>query len=121
MDVGGEQGPIAAVREGMSVVDAAGQDVGKVEEVRFGNPEAASDQGQDRDSGGLMEGIANVFTDTDPDVHPQLAARLARVGFVRIDPGLGRKDTFAAADDIERVDGDTVHLRVPESQLGGDA
>lgn len=119
MTVGGEERPIAGVREGMRVVDADGNEVGKVDEVQLGDPEAASTHGEGRPSDGFMEGIASAFTDTGPDVHPQLAARLTRTGYVKVDPGLGRKDRFAAADQVQRVADDVVYLTVGEDQLAG--
>lgn len=121
MTVGGEDRPITAVREGMRVVDADGDEVGTVDQVQLGDPEATTTQGEDRSSDGLLEGIASAFTDTGPDVHPQLAARLTRTGYLKVDPGLGRKDRFAAADQVERVADDVVYLTVQKDQLAGGA
>ena len=39
-----------------------------------------------------------------------------RVGFIHIDISLAR-DRFAGAGQIERVEGNTVHLNVPEENL----
>ena len=48
----GGEGAIGAVREGMRVVDADGQDVGTVAEVRMSDPGAVTPQGQGAEDGG---------------------------------------------------------------------
>src|SRR3712207_8107999 len=50
-----EGGPISQVQEGMRVVDAAGDDVGKVDYVKMGDPSA-----QDRKSTRLNSSHANI-------------------------------------------------------------
>jgi hypothetical protein len=104
-------GPIELVREGMRVVDAAGDEVGRVRFVKLGDPEAVTTQGEQVDP---------AFRDDDgePLVPPPLRARLLRLGFVKIDAkGLFKPDRYAAATDIARVHGDTVHLAVKQDQL----
>jgi hypothetical protein len=97
-------GPIEKVYEGMRVVDANGEEVGKVEFVKLGDPQAASIQGQDED---LM-----------PALPPPFAERLLRIGYALVDrKGLFARDAYIAATDIERVEGDTVYLNVPKDML----
>jgi hypothetical protein len=98
-------GPIEQVWEGMRVVDADGKEIGKVKFVKLGDPDAITTQGQDL--GGH-----------EPDVGPPFAARLLRLGFIRVGrKGLFSGDVYADATEIERVEGSTVHLAVPEDAL----
>jgi hypothetical protein len=99
------RGPIEKVREGMRVIDADGKDVGKVTFVKLGDPEAITTQGQDT---GLNE----------PQLPRPFAERLLRVGFVKVDrKGLFASDAYVAPNEIERVDGETVHLSVRQDML----
>jgi hypothetical protein len=102
---GSRIGPITQVLEGMPVVDAAGEQIGKVEFVKLGDPEAVTAQGEDT-------------AGSEPHVVGELRERLLRVGFIKIDrKGLLRADAYAAADEIDRVQDGTVHLLVPEKSL----
>jgi len=114
-------GPIEMVREGMTVMDSTGDKVGKVEGLKMGDPEAATEQGNELQDTGILGGLANaVFGDErEPDVPGPARARLLRSGYIKIDsPGfLFETDRYVPADMISSVDGDTVHLRVPKDQL----
>lgn len=114
-------GPIEMVREGMTVVDSTGDKVGKVEGLKMGDPEAATEQGNELQDTGFIGDLANaVFGDErEPDVPGPARARLLRSGYIKIDsPGfLIETDRYVPADMIASVDGDTVHLRVPKDQL----
>jgi hypothetical protein len=102
---GSRIGPITQVREGMPVVDASGEHLGKVEFVKLGDPEAVTAQGEETEGG-------------EPHVVGELRDRLLRLGFIKIDrKGLLRADAYAAADEIDRVQDGTVHLLVPEKAL----
>jgi hypothetical protein len=102
-------GPIEKVFEGMRVVDAKGKEIGKVDFVKIGDPEAVTTRGQD-------EG-------TRPNVPPPFADRLLRIGYIKVDrKGLFARDVYAAASEIDRVEddavqGDKVILKVPEEML----
>jgi heat induced stress protein YflT len=100
-------GPIHLVREGMQVADAAGSKIGKVVLVKMGDPEA-------------------VTVEHDPDAEPylpdELAERLLRTGFIKIDrKGLLKPDVYAGADEIDDVDRDLVRLSVPVERLAPEA
>ncbi|HET7055721.1 MAG TPA: hypothetical protein VFI12_04610 [Thermomicrobiales bacterium] len=115
----GDAGPIEKVHKGMHVVDAAGDDIGRVEFVKMGDPQAAT-IGADADTrDGLAENFAEIFGwDGEPDLPPALAARLMRVGFIKIDSkGLFAKDRYVAADRIAGVSGDTVRLTVNKDDM----
>jgi hypothetical protein len=113
-------GPIEMVREGMTVVDSMGDKVGKVEGIKMGDPEAATEQGNELQDTGILGDLANaVFGDErEPDVPGPARARLLRSGYIKVDGGfLIETDRYVPADMIASVDGDTVHLRVPKDQL----
>lgn len=102
---------IEQVREGMKVVSAAGEAVGTVESFKMGDPEANTTEGQlvGQRRGPIAEFMANAFGG-GPDVSEEQAERLLRLGYIRIDgPGLGA-DSYRAADQLDRVEGDTVYL-----------
>lgn len=106
------------VREGMSVVDRSGKEVGTVEGFKEGDPEAVTSQGQaPRDDGGLVGEVADVLG-AGTDLPAQHAERMMRVGYIKIDSkGLFKSDCFAAADHLDRVEDDVLHLSIENSEL----
>ena len=110
---------IARVTEGMRVVDAAGTELGRVELVRMGDPAAVTTEGQRvGEPDGLVETIAETVSGPEPDLPPSLAARLERVGYIKIDgKGVFAADRYAAADQIADVSDEAVTLTVPGEQL----
>jgi len=53
-----------------------------------------------------------------PQLPPPLAERLLRTGFLKVDrKGLFRRDVYAGADQIAKVDNGTVHLAVDQDML----
>jgi len=102
-------GPIEKVFEGMRVVDASGKEIGEVDFVKMGDPDAVTTRGQDEE--------------TRPNVPPPFADRLLRIGYIKVDrKGLFARDAYAAASEIDRVEddpvkGDKVILKVPEDML----
>lgn len=113
--------PIALVREGMIVVDSAGKEVGKVDFVKMGDPEAATVNPADStdDRGGLFEGVAAALGEPDADDLPvTLAGEMLRVGYLRVDAkGWFSGDRFVAADAITSVSGDRVHLAITKDEM----
>lgn len=116
-DDNGAADRLGEVREGMTVVDALGEELGTVAEVRLGDPGAVTDAGQQADAGGgdLLDTVARAVVG-GPHLPEEEAARLRRTGYLRVDRMLA-KDLYAAAGDIHRVDGEMVRLRVPVDQL----
>jgi len=113
----GNTGPIDLAVTGMRVVDANGDELGKVDDIKMGDPGAASTRGEQYDDGDLVEDIGRaVFGDSD--LPEQIREDLIRVGYIRVD-GKGWFDTdyFVAANEISRVEGDTVHLSVAKEAL----
>jgi len=113
-------GPIEQGREGMTVMDSAGDKVGKVEGVKMGDPGAATEAGNELQDTGFLGDIAEAFAgdEREPDVPGPARARLLRSGYIKVDGGfLIETDRYVPADLIASVSGDTVHLRVPKDRL----
>lgn len=113
------KGPIEQIREGMHVVDSAGEDVGTVSVVQMGDPEAATVEGEESGGEGFLGGVANAFGfEDEPDLPPTLQARLMRFGFIKVDgKGLFAADRYVRADRIDGVSGDTVRLSVSKDRI----
>ncbi|CAA9559278.1 MAG: hypothetical protein AVDCRST_MAG19-1669 [uncultured Thermomicrobiales bacterium] len=105
-------GIINAVRPGMRVVDASGEELGTVDDVKMGDPGAAT-------VGADMLAEPGLFgADAEPDVPEPLRSRLLRFGYVRIDvKGWFDTDRYLTADLIGRVSGDAVILTVAKDRV----
>jgi hypothetical protein len=113
-----EQDRLAQVREGMEVVDRGGERVGTVKEVRIGDPGAVTGEGQQESNIEVFDRFSGAIFDRE--LPEQERARLNRLGYVQIDAaGLFQGDRFAAGDEVDRVEGDTVHLTVNADSLVG--
>ena len=111
---------IEQVYEGMQVVDSAGEELGKVEFVKMGDPQAATTQGSESESRGLIGAIGRAIApdEAEPDVPTPLRDRLLRTGFFKVDgPGLFGTDRYVRADLIQAVSPDRVILQVRKDQL----
>ncbi|WP_051426089.1 hypothetical protein [Jiangella gansuensis] len=109
-------GPLRDVREGMTVVDSAGSELGTVAEVKMGDAESATGQGQQLEPpDDLVTGVARAVW-SGPELPDGAAARLVRLGYLRVDRAFAR-DVYAAADQVEGVREGTVDLAVTEDQL----
>lgn len=107
---------LSRVWPGMRVVDANGEEVGKVELVQMGDPEAVTVSPvvlQDRL--GLREAFLG---GTEPHLPEPFFSHLLRVGFVKID-GRGWLDTdyYVTPDMIQEVSGDTVKLNTTKDRI----
>lgn len=112
-------GSIDQVREGMRVLDDAGEDLGKVEHVRMGDPEAVTVGAEKSREGGIIQDIAEAFgAEGEPDVPEPLRSRLLRGGYFKID-GKGWIDTdrYVSSEHIANVTGDTVTLTLLKDQI----
>lgn len=113
-------GPIEQVREGMVVRDSNGTELGHVELVRMGDPDAVTGLRDDQPERlrAPHEALTQVFGGEEPKLPDEHAHQLLRIGFVKIDSqGVFNRDAYASADQIERVDGDVVHLAVDQREL----
>ena len=107
---------LSQVREGMRVVDVNGEELGKVESVQFGDPEAVTVSPivlQDRI--GLR---ATYVKGPEPHVPEPFLSHLLRLGFVKID-GRGWIDTdyYVTPDMIQSISGNTVSLKASRDQV----
>ncbi|HEX5991956.1 MAG TPA: hypothetical protein VFY70_05260 [Thermomicrobiales bacterium] len=109
-----EGGPISNVMIGDTVVDSTGKEVGTVKFVKMGDPNAATDEGQEDIDPGFF-GIGGDSYDLG-SLPEQARHQLMRVGFIHIDVSLA-DDRFAGAGQIARVENNTVYLSVPEANL----
>jgi hypothetical protein len=111
--------PIAQVVNGMTVVDRTGEEIGTVELVKMGDPESITTEGQQPAQGeGVVHALADSIFGAEPDVPGPLAARLLRMGYVKVDgKGLLETDRYVASDQIAGVDQDVVRLNVSKEEL----
>jgi hypothetical protein len=109
-----EGGPISQVMIGDRVVDSTGKEVGTVKFVKMGDPNAATNQGQEDDGPGIWTfGGGSYDMGNLPE---QARHQLLRVGFIHIDVSWA-DDRFAGSGQIARVEDNTVYLSVPEANL----
>jgi sporulation protein YlmC with PRC-barrel domain len=106
----GGQGPIELAKVGMTVVDAAGDRIGRVAEVAIGDAGAAIPLAYQPGEPGLLE----------PMVPEPKRSHLLQCGFVKVDgygPDLFDTDRYVRSDLIAGVAADTVTLRVRKDEL----
>ena len=118
-----DESVMARVREGMHVLDAAGEDVGTVEYFEMGNPEAATTAGNEPRGSSVVAAAAEAITpgEGEPDVPEPLRSRLRRTGFIKIDgPGLLESDRYVSSEKVREVTEDRVRLAVPKAQLASE-
>jgi hypothetical protein len=112
--------PIERVREGMTVIDLNGEDLGKVEYVQMGDPEAVTTEGNDLPEPGLLGRVAIAFAgdEREPEVAEPLRSQLLRIGFIKVDGGgwFG-DDRYVRSDQIASISGDTVRLSISKHRL----
>ena len=109
-----EGGPISQVRNGDTVVDSTGKELGKVKFVKMGDPNAATDEGQGDYNPGIL-GLGGDLYEMG-GLPEQARHQFLRVGFIHIDVSWA-KDRYAGAGQIARVEDNTVYLSVPETNL----
>lgn len=113
-----QQGPglLRDVHEGMTVLDADGDDLGTVAEVKMGDAEAATGAGQQMpESNDIVSSFGRAIR-PGSGLPEQIAARLIRIGYFRVDRRLAR-DVYVAADQVQIVDADQVRLNVAADML----
>ena len=115
---------IARVQEGMRVVDATGEEVGKVAYVKMGDPEAVTVRGNEPGATGPTGRFADVVApgDREPDVPDPLRTNLLRTGFIKIKGhGLFAKDRYVSIERVRDVLDDEVRLDVAKDSLDKEA
>jgi hypothetical protein len=117
---------LVEVEEGMKVYDRNGDEVGKVEFIFMGGTDEEAEQ---RGTGpatapdiemaedDFMLDMAHLFGAGYEDMDETMRDRLLRHGFIRIDGGLLRGDSYAIRDSVTRVGEDGIHLRISKDEL----
>ena len=110
---------IERVTEGMTVVDASGEKLGKVEYVQMGDPQAVTTQGNENQPDLIGRvGTTILGDEREPDVPEPARSMLVRSGFIKVDgPGLLDTDRYVRSDLIASVSDDTVTLTANKAQL----
>ena len=111
---------MARVQEGMRVVDAADEDLGKVEYVQMGDPEAVTTEGNEHRPVDLVSQVMQraLPEESEPGVPDPLRAELQRTGYLKIGGhGIGGKARYVSSERVRAVSGDTVRLSVRKGDL----
>ena len=114
-----QPGPIGRVQHGMHVVDAAGEDIGRVDFVQMGDPQASTTAGNEDVRSSPLDAVAAAFgRESEPDVPEPLRSRLVRSGYIKVDgPGLMATDRYVPSDYVHDVTGDRVQLSVRKEDV----
>jgi hypothetical protein len=117
-DVPTSPDPIAQVTTGMQVIDAEGAEVGTVVAATPADPNAVTAQEPPEGEGALAGKVPHTEDGDEPEVPADLAARLLRVGYLKVD-GRGplARDLYIGADRIAGVTPGVVELTVPRERL----
>ena len=108
-----------SVQPGMHVVDAAGEDVGKVDMIRMGDPEAETTAGNNEVRAEPLNLVATALgSEAEPDVPEPLRSRLVRSGYLKLDGAkLLDSDRYVSMDKVRDVSEDQVRLSVRRDEL----
>nr|WP_091302876.1 hypothetical protein [Micromonospora halophytica] len=114
----GEQTVISRVTTGMRVVDAEGVEVGTVDLVQRGDPNAVTVQAPTADPGSSLDELIEAAAVEEPEVPADLAARLLRTGYLKVSTELARTGAvYVLADQIATVADGQIRLDVPAGDL----
>ncbi|WP_159617250.1 PRC-barrel domain-containing protein [Arthrobacter zhaoguopingii] len=102
--------PLKSIQQGMDVFDSSGEKVGSVKNVKMGDPQAVTAQGQDPASpDGLFSALANALGGGS-GLPEERRERLLRLGYLEIN-GTGPGNHFyESAEAVDRVTDEGVHL-----------
>lgn len=113
-----QQTTISRVTTGMRVIDAAGTEVGTVDLVQRGDPNAVTVQAPTADPGSSLDELIESTAVEEPDVPADLAARLLHSGYLKVSTDLVRTGAvYVLADQIAAIADDRVRLTVPATDL----
>ncbi|WP_189049083.1 hypothetical protein [Micromonospora sonchi] len=109
---------VSRITTGMRVVDSAGIDVGTVDLVQRGDPNAVTVQAPTADPGGSLDELIESTTTAEPDVPADLAARLLRTGYLKVSTELvATGAVYVPADQIASVTDHEVLLNALTTDL----
>ncbi|WP_091090712.1 hypothetical protein [Micromonospora nigra] len=103
----------------MRVVDPGGVEVGVVDLVQRGDPNAVTVQAAPTaDPGGSLDELIESAAVEEPDVPADLAARLLRSGYLKVSTDLVPAGAvYVLAEQIDTVTDERVRLGVPVADL----
>jgi hypothetical protein len=107
------------VQPGMHVIDASGEDVGRVDAIHMGDPSAVTTAGNEDRNATLLDHVAeSLGGEAEPDVPEPLRSRLIREGYLKLDSaGLLASDRYVPADCVRGIADDRVQLSVRREEL----
>ena len=122
MHIGGsaDTSAMARVQEGMRVVDAAGEDLGKVEYLQMGDPEAVTTEGSEHRPLDLVGAVVEraLSEESEPDVPDPMRTQLQRTGYLKIGGhGIGGRARYVSSEHVSAVSSETVRLSVRKDDL----
>ncbi|MGC4804938.1 hypothetical protein [Micromonospora sp. DT233] len=113
-----QQATVSLVTTGMRVVDVTGAEIGVVDLVQRGDPNAVTVQAPTADPGGSLNELIESAALDEPDVPADLAAHLLRTGYLKVATDLAPTGAvYVAADRIAAVADGRVRLDVPAGSL----
>ncbi|MDG4816575.1 MULTISPECIES: hypothetical protein [unclassified Micromonospora] len=116
-----QQAGISRVTTGMPVVDVTGVEVGTVDLVQRGDPNALTVQASTAptaDPGGSLDELIESAAVEEPDVPADLAARLLRTGYLKVSTDHAPTGAvYVLADQIAAVADGRVRLGVLAASL----
>ncbi|MEW2376904.1 hypothetical protein AB0883_12470 [Micromonospora sp. NPDC047812] len=112
------QATVSRITTGMRVVDVDGTEVGTVDLVQRGDPNAVTVQAPTADPGSSLDELIESTAVEEPDVPADLAARLLHSGYLKVSTDLVRTGAvYVLAEQIAAVTDDQVRLDVPARDL----
>ncbi|MFG3553818.1 hypothetical protein ACGGAQ_05455 [Micromonospora sp. NPDC047557] len=112
-----QQASISRITTGMSVIDSAGTEVGTVDLVQRGDPNAVTVQTPTADPGSSLDELIEATAVEEPDVPADLAARLLHTGYLKVSTDSAVGAVYVPADRIAAVAEGRVRLTVGVADL----
>ncbi|MFF0231405.1 hypothetical protein [Micromonospora sp. NPDC005254] len=112
-----QQATISRITTGMSVIDSAGTEVGTVDLVQRGDPNAVTVQTPTADPGSSLDELIEATAVDEPDVPADLAARLLHTGYLKVSTDSAVGAVYVPADRIAAVAEGRVRLTVGVADL----
>ncbi|MET7875769.1 hypothetical protein [Micromonospora profundi] len=113
-----QQATISRITTGMPVIDVAGTEIGTVDLVQRGDPNAVTVQSPTADPGSSLDELIEATAVEEPDVPADLAARLLHTGYLKVSTesaDIGA--VYVPADRIAAVTDGRVSLTVDVADL----
>ncbi|MEU0546873.1 hypothetical protein [Micromonospora sp. NPDC005979] len=112
-----QQATISRITTGMPVIDVAGTEVGTVDLVQRGDPNAVTVQTPTADPGSSLDELIEATAVEEPDVPADLAARLLHTGYLKVATESADGAVYVPADRIGSVADGQVLLAVGMADL----